>query len=142
MRWFLAVLLLANAVAFYWFVSQPEELDSPVVPVDKNVSQLILLSERAVAEVPTGECVVVGPVTDLALIEPLSAGLTARNVAHQRWSQSAGTDIDSQVYWLQFAVSLESRLPRRFWFELLSQSPDTEISQKSCTAVASTSDFP
>ncbi|MGS2724332.1 hypothetical protein ACVBEJ_11375 [Porticoccus sp. GXU_MW_L64] len=142
MRWFLAVLVLANAVVFYWFMSKPVEPALPVVQVDTNVSQLMLLSERTSDEPLSGDCIVVGPIVELELVESLSAGLTARHIAHQRWSQTPQAGAGDQTYWLQFAVSSQSRLERRFWFDVLSRSPNTEISQKSCAAVASASDFP
>ncbi|MCV6604589.1 MAG: hypothetical protein OIF34_04735 [Porticoccaceae bacterium] len=143
MRWLLAVLLLANAVMYFWSDSRPTEMPAAVeVSANSDIAQLVLLSERAPGQVLSGDCVVVGPIADLALIETLSAGLTDRQVAHQRWSESPDGDATGRTYWLQFPVSLQSRLERRFWFNVLSQSPNTEISQKSCAAVASTGDLP
>ena len=143
MRWLLAVLLLANGVAFYWFSSSSEVVATPEVRPNPGIAQLMLLSERSgESHNLSGECVVVGPVMDLAQIESLSAALTDRNVAHQRWSVASDTGSGAPVYWLQFSTSLQGRLERQFWFDILSQSPNTEISQKNCTAVASVSDFP
>ncbi|UTW44845.1 hypothetical protein KFE80_10690 [bacterium SCSIO 12696] len=142
MRWLFAILMLMNGVALYWFSSQ-QPASTPQPASLNEASGLILLSEREPGDLQlSGECLVVGPVRELELIESLSGGLSDLGVAHQRWSLAPSGLAEEQEYWLQFAASLQAKVGRRLWFDILSKSPSTEILQKNCAVVASHGDFP
>ena len=167
MRWLLAILIMANGVAFYWFSGQqsPRLTDNDQlgrVQVGSSQAEqrpsLLLLSERPVDDTPEKNeeavCIVIGPVVELVLIEQLSGELSGLAIDHQRWveiaentDESAGQIVDETLpppifYWLQFRASQRQLLGEGFWRNIGIASPATEISEKSCTTVASQSDFP
>lgn len=121
MKWFAAVLLLFNLLAYYWFDRESAVVDPLGVSsgVDDKVPSLVLLSELSEQETAAGStdaiihaeegssCWILGPM-DESSIERLSAEMDAAGL-----SVTARSDVDTQIegYWvyLPAAASEQAR---------------------------------
>lgn len=106
LRWLLWVLLLINAVAYYWFTAQKSPEVGGGVARGSNAGELILLSERAasvtaagddvVASHWAGDCLVFGPLEQQAT-EQLATGLGGIDVPSGQWSTE---EVQLSGYWV------------------------------------------
>ncbi|HAD08852.1 MAG TPA: hypothetical protein DCF62_05175 [Porticoccaceae bacterium] len=135
MRWFAAVLLLINLLAYYWFGRQYSAVDSVAVSsgVDDEAPSLVLVSELPVAAADasviafpayTGNgtsCWMLGPL-DEPSIERLSSEMDAAGL-----SMSARNNIDTEIegYWV-YLPAQKSELERAAMLKAL-QADDIDF---------------
>ncbi len=121
MRWFAAVLLLFNLLAYYWYGRQYSVVDSVEVSsgIDDEVSPLVLVSEQPHAareasaiDIPASaengaSCWILGPL-DEPIIQRLSTEMEAAGL-----SVLARNDIDTDIegYWV-YLPAQKSELER------------------------------
>lgn len=149
MRWMLAILILLNAVAFYWFSNQSEPSDVKVGPGygSEAVGGLLLLSERSQASTEESErlCIVIGPISELSFRQWLGEELSYLGVGFDAWSEKVVEAQDAapvEVYWLQFDASRRGQLSEQLMLDIQSSSPESKIEEKTCSVVASGPDIP
>ena len=117
MRWLLAILVLVNGVAFYWFSGQARDGGGREANAVNNVGDLLLLSERpAVVSQSTpssigDQCVVIGPIEDSAVVSALSEALAQGGVALESWLEAS--EVASYRIYLAPMTDLEEASQQR-----------------------------
>ena len=127
MRWILLTLLLANAVAVYWFAGQQAQRLQAQSSADSGrqpeAAGLQLLAERSAQPLPVvgaeeavsavapvvERCLVLGPVRDVTVADWIFEGMEATGIGVECWQREREVETGYRVYLAPFSSRREAQ---------------------------------